>query len=48
NELVILKAFQLADAVIPKLTTELPVCPQNKLTSKLLNFKNLPEPVNSS
>ncbi|RIB23016.1 hypothetical protein C2G38_2033089 [Gigaspora rosea] len=48
DELGILKAFQSADAVIPKLSTELPVCPQDKLTSKLLNFKNLSEPVNSS
>ncbi|RIB23025.1 kinase-like domain-containing protein [Gigaspora rosea] len=48
DELAILKVFQSADAVIPKLSTELPVCPQDKLASKLLNFKNLSEPVNSS
>ncbi|CAG8752500.1 8546_t:CDS:2, partial [Gigaspora margarita] len=32
DELVILKAFQSADAVIPKLSTKLLACPQDKLT----------------
>ncbi|CAG8519245.1 9281_t:CDS:2, partial [Racocetra persica] len=32
NELAILKAFQSADAIIPALSTELPVCPKDKLT----------------
>ncbi|RIB23032.1 kinase-like domain-containing protein [Gigaspora rosea] len=48
DELAILKAFQSADAIIPKLSTKLSNCPKDKLTSKLLNFKNLSEPVNSS
>ncbi|CAG8758467.1 14055_t:CDS:2, partial [Gigaspora rosea] len=48
NELVILKALQFADAIIPTLLTELPICSKDKLTSKLLNFKNLSEPINSS
>ncbi|CAG8500775.1 2174_t:CDS:2, partial [Gigaspora rosea] len=47
DDLVILKAFQSADSVIPKLSTEISICPKDKLTSKLLNFKNLSEPVNS-
>ncbi|CAG8537555.1 24145_t:CDS:1, partial [Gigaspora rosea] len=46
NELTILKAFQSADQTIPTLSTELPICP--KLTSKLLNFKSLSKPINSS
>ncbi|CAG8546204.1 11818_t:CDS:2 [Dentiscutata heterogama] len=36
------------DAIIPTLSTELPICLKDKLTSKLLNFKNLSEPINSS
>ncbi|CAG8838728.1 6580_t:CDS:1, partial [Gigaspora margarita] len=32
NELAILKAFQSADSVIPKLSTELSICPKDKLT----------------
>ncbi|CAG8532830.1 16817_t:CDS:2, partial [Gigaspora rosea] len=48
NELAILKAFQSADAIIPTLSTNFPICPKDKLTSKRLNFKNLLEPVNSS
>ncbi|CAG8840879.1 5631_t:CDS:1, partial [Gigaspora margarita] len=40
--------FQFADAVIPTLSTELPIYPKDKLTSKLLNFKNLSVPINSS
>ncbi|CAG8684141.1 31809_t:CDS:1, partial [Gigaspora margarita] len=47
NELSILKAFQFADKIIPTLSNELPICPKDKLTSKLLNFKNLSEPINS-
>ncbi|CAG8735639.1 3715_t:CDS:2, partial [Dentiscutata heterogama] len=47
NELEILKAFQSANAIIPTLSTDLPICPKDKLTSKLLNFKNLSEPINS-
>ncbi|RIB16213.1 hypothetical protein C2G38_2038745 [Gigaspora rosea] len=47
DELVILKAFQSSDSVIPKLSTEISIYPKDKLTSKLLNFKNLSEPVNS-
>ncbi|CAG8531637.1 5781_t:CDS:2 [Gigaspora margarita] len=43
----ILEAFQSADAIIPTLSTELPTCPKDKLTSKLLNFKNLTEAINS-
>ncbi|CAG8836835.1 29873_t:CDS:1, partial [Gigaspora margarita] len=39
DELVILKAFQFADAIIPTLSTELPIYSKDKLTSKLLNFK---------
>ncbi|CAG8462576.1 34651_t:CDS:1, partial [Gigaspora margarita] len=48
NELTTLKAFQFADEIIPTLTTEFPICPKNKLTSKLLNFKSLSQPINSS
>ncbi|RIB08500.1 hypothetical protein C2G38_2147019 [Gigaspora rosea] len=48
NELTILRAFQYADTIIPTLSVELPVIPNDKLTSKLLNFKNLSEPINSS
>ncbi|CAG8734608.1 22080_t:CDS:1, partial [Racocetra persica] len=33
QELAILKAFQSADAIIPTLSTELPICfPKDKLT----------------
>ncbi|CAG8620628.1 13215_t:CDS:2, partial [Gigaspora rosea] len=38
--------FQSADKIIQTLPTELPICPKDKLTSKLLNFKNLSEPIN--
>ncbi|RIB11751.1 kinase-like domain-containing protein [Gigaspora rosea] len=48
NELTILKAFKSADEIIPTLSTELPDYSKDKLTSKLLNFKNLSEPINSS
>ncbi|CAG8440922.1 17316_t:CDS:2 [Dentiscutata heterogama] len=48
NELEILKAFKSADAIIPTLSTNLPICPKDKLTSKLLDFKNLSKPMNSS
>ncbi|CAG8788006.1 14736_t:CDS:1, partial [Gigaspora rosea] len=48
NELIILKAFQSADTIIPTLSTKLPICSEDKLTSKLLNFKNLSKQVNSS
>ncbi|CAG8665735.1 301_t:CDS:1, partial [Gigaspora margarita] len=48
NELTILKAFQHADTIIQMLSVELPVTSKDKLTSKLLNFKNLSEPINSS
>ncbi|CAG8554667.1 16582_t:CDS:1, partial [Dentiscutata heterogama] len=48
NGLEILKEFQSADTILPALSNELPICPKDKLTSKLLNFKNLSRPVNSS
>ncbi|CAG8559311.1 23418_t:CDS:1, partial [Gigaspora margarita] len=48
NELAILRAFQSANAIIPTLFTELSTCPKDKLTSKLLNFKNLSKSINSS
>ncbi|CAG8800122.1 31880_t:CDS:1, partial [Racocetra persica] len=32
DELAILKAFQSADAIIPTLSTELPIFPKEKLT----------------
>ncbi|CAG8531620.1 2365_t:CDS:2, partial [Racocetra persica] len=32
DELAVLKAFQSADAIIPALSTELPICPKDKLT----------------
>ncbi|CAG8793550.1 30738_t:CDS:1, partial [Racocetra persica] len=32
HELVILKTFQSTDAIIPTLSTELPICPKDKLT----------------
>ncbi|CAG8811231.1 20398_t:CDS:1, partial [Gigaspora rosea] len=41
NELTVLKAFKSADEIIPSLSTELPNYSKDKLTSKLLNFKNL-------
>ncbi|RIB13981.1 kinase-like domain-containing protein [Gigaspora rosea] len=48
-ELAILKTFRLADAIIPTspIFTELQILPKDKLTSKLLNFRNLSEPINS-
>ncbi|RIB28803.1 hypothetical protein C2G38_2028251 [Gigaspora rosea] len=46
DELAILKAFKLADEIIPTLSTELQIYSKDKLTSKLLNFKNLSEPIN--
>ncbi|RIB18998.1 kinase-like domain-containing protein [Gigaspora rosea] len=45
NELAIFKAFQSADTIIPTLSAELPTCPKDKLTSKLLNFKNLSQTI---
>ncbi|CAG8828326.1 18034_t:CDS:1, partial [Gigaspora margarita] len=48
DELPILEAFESADAIIPTLSTELPICSKDKLTSKLLNFNNLSKPINSS
>ncbi|CAG8670739.1 30838_t:CDS:2, partial [Racocetra persica] len=33
DELVILKAFQSADAIIPTLSIELPICSKDKLTT---------------
>ncbi|CAG8786275.1 16725_t:CDS:2, partial [Gigaspora rosea] len=47
NELTILYAFKTADEIIPTLSTELPNYSKDKLTSKLLNFKNLSGPINS-
>ncbi|CAG8641317.1 6456_t:CDS:2, partial [Gigaspora rosea] len=41
NKLIILKAFKTADEIISTLSTELPNYSKDKLTSKLLNFKNL-------
>ncbi|CAG8762181.1 29048_t:CDS:1, partial [Racocetra persica] len=32
DKFAILKAFQSADAIIPTLSTELPICPKDKLT----------------
>ncbi|CAG8492906.1 12528_t:CDS:1, partial [Gigaspora rosea] len=46
--LLIFKAFQSADKTISTLSTKFPICSEDKLTSKLLNFKNLPKQVNSS
>ncbi|RIB17331.1 hypothetical protein C2G38_1441263 [Gigaspora rosea] len=48
HELTILKSFQAADAIISTLPTKLPICTKDKLTSKLLNFRGLSEPINSS
>ncbi|CAG8702475.1 29898_t:CDS:1, partial [Gigaspora margarita] len=48
NSLTLLKAFKSADEIIPSLSTGLPNYSKDKLTSKLLNFKNLSEPINSS
>ncbi|CAG8522774.1 12006_t:CDS:2 [Dentiscutata heterogama] len=39
-ELSILKAFRSADTIIPMLSTELPICSEDKLTSKLLLQKS--------
>ncbi|CAG8484877.1 11641_t:CDS:2, partial [Gigaspora rosea] len=47
NGLTIFKAFKSADEIIPTLSTELSNYSKDKLTSKLLNFKNLSESVNS-
>ncbi|RIB17330.1 hypothetical protein C2G38_2246446 [Gigaspora rosea] len=47
NELTILKSFQAADAIISTLPTELPICAKDKLTSKLLTFRGLSDPINS-
>ncbi|CAG8462302.1 478_t:CDS:2, partial [Dentiscutata heterogama] len=47
NELTILKEFQSADTIIPKSSTKLPICPKDKFTSRLLNFKNLSESISS-
>ncbi|CAG8474379.1 11409_t:CDS:2 [Dentiscutata heterogama] len=47
NELAILKEFQFADENITTLSTEPIISFKNKFTSKLLNFKNLSEPINS-
>ncbi|CAG8852578.1 27294_t:CDS:1, partial [Gigaspora margarita] len=47
DELAILKAFKSADEIIPKLSTELQIYSKDKLTSKLLDFKNLTEPIDS-
>ncbi|CAG8739002.1 25795_t:CDS:2 [Gigaspora margarita] len=47
NELAILKAFKSADEILLTLSTELPNYSKDILTSKLLNFKNLSEPINS-
>ncbi|RIB18385.1 kinase-like domain-containing protein [Gigaspora rosea] len=46
NEVTMYMEFQSADKIIQTLPTELPICPKDKLTSKLLNFKNLSEPIN--
>ncbi|RIB23476.1 hypothetical protein C2G38_2032716 [Gigaspora rosea] len=47
NKRTILKSFQAADANISTLPTELPIYTKDKLTSKLLNFRGLTEPINS-
>ncbi|CAG8826979.1 10817_t:CDS:2, partial [Gigaspora margarita] len=47
DELTILKAFKSANVIIPTLSTELPNYSKDKLTSKLLNFKNHSESINS-
>ncbi|RIB03434.1 kinase-like domain-containing protein [Gigaspora rosea] len=47
DELGIIKSFQPADSIIPTLSNELLICYKDKLTSKLLNFKNLSKPINS-
>ncbi|CAG8811057.1 9849_t:CDS:2, partial [Gigaspora rosea] len=47
NELTTLNAFKIADEIIPMLSTELANYSKDKLTSKLLNFKNLSESINS-
>ncbi|CAG8796968.1 23513_t:CDS:1, partial [Gigaspora rosea] len=46
--LAIFKAFKSADEIIPTLSKELQIYSKDKLTSKLLDFKNLSEPVNST
>ncbi|RIB19012.1 kinase-like domain-containing protein [Gigaspora rosea] len=48
KKLTILKAFQSADTIIPTLSTKFPICSEDKLTSKRLNFKSLSKQVNSS
>ncbi|CAG8507185.1 27735_t:CDS:2 [Gigaspora margarita] len=47
NGLVIKEAFEFADKFIPTLLT-IPNYSQAKLTSKLLNFQNLSNPLSSS
>ncbi|CAG8597801.1 1713_t:CDS:1, partial [Gigaspora rosea] len=44
--LVIKEAFASADLTIPTLLTTIPNYSQDKLTSKLLNFQDLPSPLN--
>ncbi|CAG8481740.1 17032_t:CDS:2, partial [Gigaspora rosea] len=41
NKLTILNEFKTSDEIIPALSTELPNFSKDRLTSKLLNFKNL-------
>ncbi|CAG8645743.1 2469_t:CDS:2, partial [Dentiscutata heterogama] len=47
NELTILNVFQSADEIIPTLSAKLSNYSKDKLTSKLLSFKDLSKPINS-
>ncbi|CAG8777958.1 11083_t:CDS:1, partial [Gigaspora rosea] len=48
NGPVIKEAFEYANRIIPTLPTNIPNYSQSKLTSKLLNFQNLSNLLNSS
>ncbi|CAG8481987.1 22353_t:CDS:1, partial [Gigaspora rosea] len=48
NGPVIREAFENANRIIPTLLTKIPNYSNNKLTSKLLNFQNLSNQLNSS
>ncbi|CAG8578076.1 11921_t:CDS:2, partial [Gigaspora margarita] len=48
NGPVIKEAFEYANQIIPTLLTKIPKYSKEKLTSKLLNFQNLSNQLNSS
>lgn len=48
NGLIMKELFESADLIIPTLSTAVPSFSQAKLTSKLLNFQNISNPINSA